>query len=245
MAAIPAMPLGARRPLGARTNRLLAHLPDEAFERLKQHLEPHPLALDEIVYEAGQCVDYLYFPTTAIVSLIHIGKEGDTAEMAVVGFEGAVGVALFMGGKSMPYRLIVQGGGDSFRIRNGAVRAEFERGGAFHHGLLRYTQALMVQIAQTAVCNRHHTLEQQLCRWLLLTDDRTADGAELMMTHEMISHMLGVRRAGVTSAAKHLSDLNLISYARGHISLADRAGIEGRVCECYKLVRQEYNRLLD
>lgn len=138
---------------GARSNQLLAHLPDEVFERLKDHLEPHVLALDDVVYAPNQSIDYLYFPTTTIVSLIHTMTDGDTAEMAVVGFEGAVGVALVMGGKSMPYRMVVQGGGGSFRIGNGAVKSEFERGGAFHHGLLRYTQALIVQIAQTAVCN--------------------------------------------------------------------------------------------
>ncbi|MBA2352924.1 MAG: Crp/Fnr family transcriptional regulator [Pseudomonadota bacterium] len=232
------------KPRGARANRLLAQLPDEAFERLQAHFEPHAFALGDIVYEAGQLVDYLYFPTTAIISLLHTMRDGDTVEMAVVGYEGAAGVASFMGGKSMPYRLIVQGGGESFRIRNGPVKSEFERGGAFHHGLLRYTQALIIQIAQTAVCNRHHTLEQQLCRWLLLTDDRTPGAKQITMTHEMIAQMLGVRRAGVTAAAKHLSDLKLISYTRGHIMFIDRAGIEKRVCECYQIVKLEYARLL-
>jgi CRP-like cAMP-binding protein len=231
-------------PLTPRSNRLLAKLPDEDYERLHEHLEPHSLTLGESVYKADQREDYLYFPTTAIVSLVHTTLDGATAEMGIIGNEGAVGIAMFMGGGTIPNQAIVQGTGDSFRIRNGALHAEFERSGPFQLGLLRYTQALIIQISQTAVCNRHHTLEQQLCRWLLLTHDRTrAD--EMTMTHEMISHMLGVRRAGITEAAKRLSDMGLIRYARGRVTFVDRQGLEAQVCECYRVVKQEYDRLLN
>ena len=231
-------------PLTPRSNRLLAKLPHVDYERLHEHLEPHSLTLGESVYKADQREDYLYFPTTAIVSLVHTTLDGATAEMGIIGNEGAVGIAMFMGGGTIPNQAIVQGTGDSFRIRNGALHAEFERSGPFQLGLLRYTQALIIQISQTAVCNRHHTLEQQLCRWLLLTHDRTrAD--EMTMTHEMISHMLGVRRAGITEAAKRLSDMGLIRYARGRITFIDRPGLEAQVCECYQVVKQEYDRLLN
>lgn len=231
-------------PLTPRSNRLLAKLPREDYERLNEHLEPHALTLGDAVYEANRREDYLYFPTTAIVSLLHATLDGATAEMGIIGNEGAVGIAMFMGGGTMPNQAIVQGAGNSFRIRNGALQTEFERGGAFQQVLLRYTQALIIQISQTALCNRHHSLEQQLCRWLLLTHDRTrAD--EMTMTHEMISHMLGVRRAGITAAAKRLSDMGLICYARGRITFIDRPGLEAQVCECYQVVKQEYDRLLN
>lgn len=227
-----------------RSNRLLAGLSRGVYERVHEHLEPHHFSLGEAVYEEGKSENYLYFPTTAIVSLLHTTHDGSTAEMGIVGCEGVVGVSIYMGGGTMPNRAIVQGTGDSFRIGNGELRAEFERGGEIQRALLRYTQALMIQIAQTAVCNRHHPLEQQLCRWLLLSHDRAPDD-KLVMTHEMIAHMLGVRRAGITEAAKHLSNLGLIRYARGRVSFIDRPGLEAHVCECYGVVKQEYDRLLN
>ena len=229
-----------RNPL---SNRLLERLPREVYERVRRHLEPCELERGKTVYRFDQREDYLYFPTTAIVSLVHTTLDGETAEMAMIGYEGAVGIAMFMGGGTLPNQALVQGTGGSFRMKNAALHVEFDRGGEFQQLLLRYTQALITQISQTALCNRHHSLEQQLCRWLLLTHDR-AEAGEMTMTHEMISHMLGVRRAGITGAAKHLSDLSLIRYSRGHITFIDRAGLEAHVCECYGVVRKEYERLL-
>jgi CRP-like cAMP-binding protein len=201
------------------------------------------LTLGKTVYQFSQPEDYLYFPTTAIVSLVHTTRDGATAEIAVIGNDGAVGVDMFMGGGTMLNQALVQGTGGTFRIKNAAVHAEFERGSEFQKVLLRYTQALIIQISQTGLCNRHHTLVQQLCRWLLLTDDR-AQAHEMTMTHDMISRMLGVRRAGITAAARRLSETGLIRCRRGHITVIDRAALEAQVCECYQVVKKEYDRLL-
>jgi CRP-like cAMP-binding protein len=186
---------------------------------------------------------HVYFPTDGIVSLLYVMKNGASAEIAIVGNEGVVGVALFMGGESTPSRAIVQSEGNSYRLRADYLREEFERGGTLQHLLLRYTQTLITQMAQTAVCNRHHTIEQQLCRWLLLSLDRLPSD-ELQMTQELIANMLGVRREGVTAAAGHLQNAGLIQYRRGHIKVLDRAGLERRVCECYGVVKAESDRLL-
>jgi len=186
---------------------------------------------------------HVYFPTSAIVSLLYVLEDGASAEIAVVGFEGLVGISIFMGGGTTPSRAVVQSAGAGFRLRADVIKAEFEHAGPVMHLLLRYTQALITQMAQTAVCNRHHSLDQQLCRWLLLSLDRLPS-SQLIMTQELIANMLGVRREGVTEAALKLQRSGLISYARGHINVLDRQGLERRTCECYEVVKKEYDRLL-
>ena len=224
-------------------NRLLATLPHEDAERLQSQLTPVPLALGDVLYEPDRPMAYLYFPTTAVVSLIYTMVDGTTAEMGLVGNEGVVGIALFMGGGTMPNRAVVQSAGGALRMKAKILQDEFAMGGKFQQLLLRYTQALITQISQTAVCNRLHSVEQQLCRWLLLSHDRVkAD--ELIMTQELIADMLGVRREGVTVAAGHLQDAGAISYVRGHIQILDRQKLEETVCECYRVVKEEFDRLL-
>ena len=224
-------------------NRLLAALPREEYERILPHLGHVSFKLGEIVYESGGQMEHIYFPTSAIISLLYLMENGASAEMGVAGKEGLVGVALFMGGNTMPNRAVVQSAGGAVRMKAQALRDEFARGGEFQHLLLRYTQALLTQMSQTAVCNRLHAIEQQLCRWLLLSHDRL-DSDELVMTQELIANMLGVRREGVTAAAGRLQEHGLISYVRGRIQILDRRGLEASVCECYKVVKDEYDRLL-
>jgi CRP-like cAMP-binding protein len=226
-----------------RTNDLLAALPAAQFERWLPQLEPVTLKLGQVLYESGRRMSHVYFPTSAIVSLLYVLEDGASAEIAVVGHEGVVGISLFMGGESTTSRAVVQSAGQGFRLRGQAVKDEFERAGPVMHLMLRYTQALITQMAQTAVCNRHHALDKQLCRWLLLSLDRLT-GNELVMTQELIANMLGVRREGVTEAALKLQAAGLISYARGHITVLDRPALEERTCECYAVVKHEYDRLL-
>jgi len=224
-------------------NKLLAALPSDIYERLQPNLELVPLELGACVYEAGGKQRYVYFPTDAIVSLLYVMTNGASAEMAVVGNEGLVGIALFMGGETTPSRAVVQSAGHGYRLRSKLLKQEFAFGGPLQHLLLRYTQALITQMAQTAVCNRHHSVEQQLCRWLLLSADRLPTN-ELKMTQEMIATMLGVRREGVTEAAGKLQGGGAIRYSRGHITILDRAKLEKCVCECYAVVKREFDRLL-
>lgn len=226
-----------------RDNRLLAMLPDVERERLLPHLERVELPLGKVLYESGMRLSHVYFPISSIVSLLSLTQDGASAEIAVVGPEGVVGIALFMGGGSMTSRAIVQSGGAAFRLRPNVILDEFHRGGAVMTLLLRYTQALITQTAQTAVCNRHHSLDQQLCRWMLLSLDRLQTN-EIVMTQELIANMLGVRREGVTGAAGKLQKAGLISYKRGKINIIDRGGLEKRTCECYAVVKNEYDRLL-
>jgi CRP-like cAMP-binding protein len=226
-----------------RQNQLLAALPESAWQRWQPHLEPVTLTLGQVLYESGDTLGHVYFPTTAIVSLLYVMEDGASAEIAVVGLEGMVGVSLFMGGESTTNRAVVQSAGQGFRLRAQAMKDEFNRAGPVLHLLLRYTQALITQMAQTAVCNRHHSLDQQLCRWLLLSLDRLR-GNELVMTQELIANMLGVRREGVTEGALKLQKAGLIRYARGHITVLDRPGLECATCECYAVVKKEYERLL-
>lgn len=221
----------------------MAALPEATFARWNTLLEPARLNLGEVLYESGNTLEHVYFPTTAIVSLLYVMENGDSAEIAVVGNEGVVGISLFMGGESTPSRAVVQSAGWGFRMTAEAIKDEFNQFGPVMHLLLRYTQALITQMSQTAVCNRHHSLEQQLCRWLLLSLDRL-QGDELVMTQELIANMLGVRREGVTEAARRLQEAQLITYARGHIKVLNRIGLERRSCECYAVVRKEYDRLL-
>ncbi len=235
----PASPLPARDP---RANHILAALPATIWERWLPELELVELPLGKVLHESGTPHFYVYFPTTAIVSLLYILEDGGSAEIAVVGNEGIVGVAVFMGGTSTPSRAVVQSAGYGFRLRGEHLMVEFERAPVMHL-LLRYTQALLTQMSQTAVCNRHHTIDQQLCRWLLLSLDRLR-GDDLIMTQELIANMLGVRREGVTECALKLQRAGLIRYSRGHITVIDRAGVEGRSCECYEVVKREYDRLL-
>ena len=224
-------------------NHLLAQLPMEEGRRWLPHLEFVPMPLGEVLYESGATQTHVYFPTTAIVSLLYVMENGASAEIAVVGNEGIVGVSLFMGGGSTPSRALVQSAGHGYRLRAHLMQDEFNKAGTVLHLLLRYTQALITQMAQTAVCNRHHRLEQQLCRWLLLSLDRLK-GNELVMTQELIANMLGVRREGVTESASKLQRVGLIRYERGHITVIDRKGLEERSCECYAVVKKEYDRLL-
>jgi CRP-like cAMP-binding protein len=226
-----------------RDNHLLAALPAAAWQRWQPQLEWVAMPLGQVLYESGQALSHVYFPSTAIVSLLYVMENGASAEIAVVGNEGLVGIALFMGGETTPSRAVVQSAGEGWRLRAAVVKQEFEQPGPVMHLLLRYTQALITQMAQTAVCNRHHTLDQQLCRWLLLSLDRLRS-SELQMTQELIANMLGVRREGVTEAALRLQRRGLICYARGHISVLDRAGLEAGTCECYAVVKREYERLL-
>lgn len=224
-------------------NQILASLPPQEWARWVDDLESVDLPLGMILYESGATMTHVYFPTTAIVSLLYVLDSGASAEMAVVGNEGIVGVSLFMGGGSTPSRAVVQSAGRGFRLASDAMKKEFDRTGPVLHVLLRYTQALITQMAQTAVCNRHHSIDQQLCRWLLLSLDRLSSD-ELDMTQELIGNMLGVRREGVTEAATKLQRAGLIKYYRGHIAVLDRPGIERRSCECYGVVKTEYDRLL-
>lgn len=226
------------------TNRLLAALPAAEFERVRGDLEEVSLPLGRSIYEAGAHMQYLYFPTAGIISLLQVMEDGSSGEIAVVGNEGVVGISLFMGGETTPSRAVVQSRARAQRLPAGKLMAEFRRGGELQHLLLRYTQALITQMSQTAVCNRHHAVEQQLCRWLLMSVDRLPAGEELVMTQELIANMLGVRREGVTEAARKLQEAGLIRYARGHIAVLDRPKLEARVCECYSTVKKEYARLL-
>lgn len=224
-------------------NYLLAALPAADLERVRSELKLVPLALGDVLYESGTRQRRVYFPSTAIVSLLYMMADGASAEIAVVGNEGIIGVSLFMGGETTTSRAVVQSAGHAYQLSSKILKEEFTRGGAMQHLLLRYTQALLTQMAQTAVCNRHHSLDQQLCRWLLLSLDRLS-GNELVMTQELIANMLGVRREGVTEAAGNLQDAGLIKYSRGHITVLDRPGLEKRTCECYAVVKKEFDRLL-
>jgi len=224
-------------------NHLLAALPHAEWQRWEPHLERVEMPLSQVLYEAGSTLSHVYFPTTAIVSLLYVMENGASAEIAVVGNEGIVGISLFMGGDSTSSRAVVQSAGQGFRLKAQILKDDFNRAGPVLHLLLHYTQALITQMAQTAVCNRHHTLDQQLCRWLLLSLDRL-QGSELVMTQELIANMLGVRREGVTEGALKLQQAGLIRYARGHITVLDRPGLERRSCECYSVVKKEYDRLL-
>ena len=226
-----------------RLNLLIGRLPEADFQRWRLHLEWVDLPLGQVMYESGRPLSHVYFPTSAIVSLLYVMEDGASAEIAVVGNEGLVGIALFMGGETTPSRAVVQSAGQGWRLRARMVKDEFERLGPVMHLMLRYTQALITQMAQTAVCNRHHSLDQQLCRWLLLSLDRLT-GNKLVMTQELIANMLGVRREGVTEAALKLQRAGLISYTRGRITVLDRPALEGRTCECYEVVKKEYDRLL-
>ncbi len=224
-------------------NRLLAALPEEVYERLRPDLELIQLPLGKVIYESQGELAHVYFPTTAIVSLLYTMEDGTSAEMGVVGSDGVVGIAVFMGGDTTPNRAVVQSAGHALRLRVGAFRHEFRNVGELHRLLLLYTQALLTQMSQTAVCNRLHTVEQQLCRWLLLSHDRLETN-ELIMAQELIANMLGVRREGVSVAAHNLQEAGLIRYKRGHITIVDRKGLEQSVCECYQVVRAECDRLL-
>ncbi|MES2899880.1 MAG: Crp/Fnr family transcriptional regulator [Pseudomonadota bacterium] len=224
-------------------NLLLAALLDSEYDRLAPHLELVPMPLGDVLYESGAKLAYVYFPTSSIISLHYLLENGGSSEMAGVGKEGIVGVSLFMGGNSTPSRAIVQTGGHGYRLPARILMEEFNRAGPVMRLLLRYTQALLTQMAQTSVCNRHHSVEQQLCRWLLLTIDRLPR-TDLTMTQELIANMLGVRREGVTEAAGRLQSYGYISYRRGHITVLDRKGLERGVCECYEVVRKEFARLL-
>jgi CRP-like cAMP-binding protein len=224
-------------------NHLLAALPLPESERLYAYLELVPLRLGEILYESGDQLQHVYFPTRSIVSLLYVMADGASAEIAVVGNEGIIGIALFMGGETMPNRAVVQSAGHAYRLRGQLLKEEFNRAGELQHLLLRYTQALLTQMSQTAVCNRHHSVDQQLCRWLLLSLDRLPTN-ELVMTQELIANMLGVRREGVTEAAGKLQSAGLIHYSRGRITVIDRPRLEARACECYHVVKAEFNRLL-
>ncbi|MFN7122714.1 MAG: Crp/Fnr family transcriptional regulator [Hydrogenophaga sp.] len=224
-------------------NHLLSCLPDADWQRWLPQLELVDLPLGKVLYESGAPLSHVHFPTSAIVSLLYVLEDGSSAEIAVVGFEGVVGISIFMGGGTTPNRSVVQSAGKGYRLRAAAIKEEFERSSPVLHLMLRYTQALITQMSQTAVCNRYHSLDQQLCRWLLLSLDRLHTN-ELVMTQELISNMLGVRREGVTEAALKLQAAGLIRYARGHISVLDRPNLEHRTCECYQVVKKEYDRLL-
>jgi CRP-like cAMP-binding protein len=230
-------------PHSPKQNQLLAALPAADYARLLPDLELVPMPLGWVVYESGGRMGYLYFPTTSIVSLLYVMESGASANIAITGNEGLVGISLFMGGESTPSRAVVQSAGHGYRLKAGILKREFALGGQLQHLALRFTQALITQMAQTAVCNRHHGVDQQLCRWLLLSLDRLP-GKELMMTQELIANMLGVRREGVTEAAGKLQTDGLIRYSRGRITVLDRAKLEKRVCECYAVVKKELDRLL-
>jgi CRP-like cAMP-binding protein len=230
-------------PHTPKQNHLLAALPAEDYARLLPDLELTPMPLGWAVYESGGHLSHLYFPTSCIVSLLYVMASGASAEIAITGNEGVVGISLFMGGESTPSRAVVQSAGESYRLKASVLKREFALGGQLQHLALRFTQALITQMSQTAVCNRHHSLDQQLCRWLLLSKDRL-QGDTLSMTQELISNMLGVRREGVTQAAGRLQRDGIITYTRGHITIRDRPKLEARVCECYAVVKREYERLL-
>ena len=241
------MPMANRTTFAAsgspKDNRLLAALPSDGYDALLPFLERLTMPLGSSVYESGGTQGHVYFPTTSIVSMLYVLADGASAEIAVTGNEGLVGIALFMGGETTPSRAVVQSAGEGYRLRADVLKKQFDRGGALQHLLLRFTQALITQMTQTAVCNRHHSVDQQLCRWLLLSLDRLP-GTELVMTQEMIANMLGVRREGVTEAAGKLQAAGLIEYSRGKITVLERARLEARVCECYAVVKKEYDRLL-
>jgi CRP-like cAMP-binding protein len=226
-----------------RANKLLAALPEAAWERIGPNLQPVQLRLGDVVRESGVSLEYVYFPTSAIVCLLYVLEDGGTADIAVVGNDGIVGVALFMGGETTPSRAVVQSAGSAYRLKAHLLKREFSRDADMQHLLLRHTQALLTQMAQTAVCSRHHSIDQQLCRWLLLTLDRLPS-TEISVTQELIANMLGVRREGVTEAAGRLQRAGLIHYARGHINVLDRVRLEGRCCACYAVVKRETDRLL-
>ena len=230
-------------PGDPRQNRLLAALAPDDWQRWADQLQVVDLALGQVLYESGSKMTYAYFPTTAIVSLLYVLENGASAEIAIVGNDGVVGVPLFMGGETTPSRGVVQSAGQGVRLRGDILREEFNSHPGLMRLLLRYTQALITQMAQTAVCNRHHAVDQQLCRWLLLSLDRLP-GNDLLMTQELIANMLGVRREGVTEAALKLQRADLIRYTRGRITVLDRPGLERRACECYSVVKREYDRLL-
>ncbi len=224
-------------------NHLLTTLPQEEYQRLLPYFEPVTLALGQVVYHAAEQLEYLYFPTTSMISLLNTMEDGMTAEVGLTGNDGVVGIALFLGGDTTPNQAIVQVAGEAIRLRAKIVRDEFKLGGPFQEVLLRYTQALITQISQTAICNRLHPVEQRFCRWLLLSHDRVKTD-KLEMTQELIATMLGGRRESVTVAAGRLQDSGLIRYIRGHITILDRKGLEAAVCECYEVVKTEYERLL-
>ena len=231
------------RPISPGQNRLLGALPPAELERLSAHLELVALPLGEMLYGPEQTQSHAYFPVTSIVALHYVMKSGASAVVAAVGLEGMVGVSLFMGGETVPNSAVVLTAGQAYRLERAALKRDFDRAGALQRLLLRYTQALIAQIGQTAVCNRHHSLEQQLCRWLLATLDRVP-AREVVLTQYLISSILGVRREGVTEAAGRLKRAGLIGYRRGHISVLNRAGLETCTCECYATVRNENERLL-
>jgi CRP-like cAMP-binding protein len=224
-------------------NHLLAVIPDTEFLRIAPHLELVPMLVGDVLYESGGELQHIYFPITSIISLHYLLENGGCSEMAGVGNEGVLGVSLFMGGNTTPSRAVVQTSGHAYRLKSHLLMEEFNRAGPVMRLLLRYTQALITQMSQTAVCNRHHSVDQQLCRWLLLTLDRVPSN-ELTITQELIANMLGVRREGVTEAAGKLQSCGLIRYRRGHITVLDRAGLEDKVCECYDVVRKEFARLM-
>lgn len=224
-------------------SHIIRALPEDALARVSPHLELIELPLGHVLYESGSQLRHVYFPTDSIISLLYVMENGSSAEIAVVGNEGMVGVALFMGGETTPNRAIVQSAGWAYRLKSVVLKEEFSRSGPFQHVLLRYTQALLTQMAQTAVCNRHHSLDQQLCRWLLLSLDRLSSN-QLTMTQELIANMLGVRREGVTEAAGKLQKQGLIEYSRGRITVLDRPSLERASCECYAVVKKEFDRLL-
>jgi CRP-like cAMP-binding protein len=230
-------------PHSPKQNHLLAALPATDYARLVANLELVPMPLGWAVYESGGRMGYLYFPTTCIVSLLYVMENGASAEIAITGNDGLVGISLFMGGESTPSRAVVQSAGHGYRLKAKVLKKEFALGGQLQHLALRFTQALITQMAQTAVCNRHHAVDQQLCRWLLLSLDRLP-GKDLVMTQELIANMLGVRREGVTEAAGKLQAEGMIRYSRGHITVLDRPKLEKRVCECYAVVKKEFDRLL-
>ena len=230
-------------PADPRKNKLLAALPEAEWERWLPQLEWVDMPLGQVLCESGRTISHVYFPSNSIVSLLYVMESGASAEIAVVGNEGIVGISLFMGGESTPSRTVVQSAGEGFRLKARVIKEEFDRSGPVLRLLLRYTQALISQMAQTAVCNRHHSLDQQLCRWLLLSLDRLS-GNELVMTQELIANMLGVRREGVTEGALKLQKAGLIQYSRGRIIVLNRQGLEERTCECYAVVKKEYDRLL-
>ena len=226
-----------------RKNQLLAALPEPELQRWQPHLEYVDMRLGEVLYEAGSILSHVYFPTTAIVSLLYVMQNGESAEIAVVGNDGVVGISLFMGGDSTSSRALIQSAGGAYRLSAQLMKEEFDRGGPVLHLLLRYTQALITQMVQTAACNRHHSLDQQLCRWLLLSLDRL-QGTDMMMTQDLIANMLGVPRDGATEGALKLQTAGLINYTQGRIRVLDRGGLEKRTCECYGVVKKEYDRLL-
>ena len=233
----------APRAQNAKQNHLLEAIPADEWASIEPHAEPVDLKLGDVIYESGSDQSFVYFPTSSIISLLYVMEDGSSAEIAIVGFEGLVGISLFMGGETTPSRAVVQSAGGAFRVRAKAIRDAFVRGGSTQQLFLRYTQALLTQMGQTAVCNRHHNVDQQLCRWLLMSLDRLPSN-ELTMTQELISNMLGVRREGVTEAAGKLQRAGVIEYSRGRILVLDRQRLEEMACECYDVVRREFTRLL-